>query len=187
MFDDPSFAVLAHGSERRATTEERAGQVDAKRFFPRLRRCLREWHRPQYARSADEGREASHPLGDREQALHVVDVADVRRRRRRLATAVADACGDVVEGLAVPGGEHDVSAGRRHGLGGGGPDPAAGPRDHRQPSSEPMPRLNHGSRSRHQRRQLGGIAVREPRDSAPDPGGVRHARGIPRATISSSS
>ena len=143
----------------------------------------RERRGPQHAGRADESRETARLLDGREKALDLVDLAHVRRHRRGLAPAVADASGDAVEGLAVAGGKHDVGAGRRDGLGGGGSDPAAGARDHRQPSRKPMPRLSHGPRPRHQRRRLAGRAARERRGSARDPDGVRHDRGNPSARV----
>jgi hypothetical protein len=48
---------------------------------------------------------------------------------------VPDAAGDAVESFAVTGGQDDLSASRRDGLGRGRPDPAAGARDDRHPSA----------------------------------------------------
>ena len=47
-----------------------------------------------------------------------------------------------VERFAVAGGQHDVSAGRRDRLRGGGPDPAAGAGHERDPPGQPVRRLS---------------------------------------------
>ena len=172
----------AHRGERRATAEKGAGQVDVERLRPDLRPSSRRTA-PTSARRPRRRAPRACPIASTvgEQALDIRRPADVRRHRRRLAARVADASGDAVESLAVAGGQHDVGAGRRDRLGGGGPDPAAGARDDRQPPRQPVPRLSHRLRPRRRRRRLAGRAARARRGSAPDPDGARHDRGIASA------
>ena len=81
--------------------------------------------------------------GRGEEALDIGVLAHVRGHRRGLAARVPDAAGDAVESFAVTGGQDDVSAGRGHGFGRGGPDPAASAGDDRHPSGQPVHRVTH--------------------------------------------
>ena len=132
--DDPAFAGRAHGGEGRPATEERTGQVDAERLLPDPGRGLGERHGSQHPGRAYQRGDRADLAGRGEKTLDVGVLAHIRGYRRRLAARLADAAGHAVEGVAVTGGQHDVSACRGDGFGGGRPDPAAGARDHRHPS-----------------------------------------------------
>jgi len=67
-------------------------------------------------------------------ALDLSLVAQVRGHGCGLAARILDPVRHAIESFAVAGGQDYVSTGRRHGRGGGRPDPAAGPGNDRQPS-----------------------------------------------------
>ena len=77
--DDPSSTARPHRGKRRATAEERAGQVHCERLLPELGRGLCEPRRRQHAGRADERRERPGRLDVVEEALDVRGAADVGR------------------------------------------------------------------------------------------------------------
>jgi len=114
----------------------------------------------------------SHPVRLGEQAPDLGLAAHVRGHRRGLAARVPDPAGHPAERVAVACGQHHVSARGRDGLRGGRPDPAAGPRDHRDPSAQPVRCVLHWLTHR----QLAGRAAREHPGFGPGPAGSRRAR-----------
>src|SRR5262252_5684824 len=72
---------------------------------------------------------------------HVASVVSANGTEASTAAAQTSAVGPPAAPAA--GGEHDMGAGRGDGHRGGGPDPPAGPRDHRHPPGQPVPPVRH--------------------------------------------
>ena len=174
----------AHGGERRAAAEERAGQVDLERFFPGLRRCLRERRGRQHAGRADESRElpASSTAANRRSTSSTL--AHVRRHRRGLAPASRMRPATLSRASWSRAASTTWAPAAAMASAVAAPIPRLAPvTTASRPASQCLDSAI-GPRPRHQRRPLAGRAARERRDSAPDRDGVRHGRGIPRARVS---
>ena len=102
--DDPSFAGGPHRGKCRATTQERARQIDRERLLPDLRGGFSKRRGCQHTRRADQCRGRTSRRGGYKEPLDVADLADVGRCRSRLAAGVSDASGDGVESLVIAGG-----------------------------------------------------------------------------------
>src|SRR6266566_1793442 len=94
---DPATAGAAHRPEGGAATEEGAGEIDPKRFFPGLRGGRVDGRLVKNGRGTDQRRRRAHAGGDGEEPVDLAAVADVRGRDRCRAAVLADRLADSIQ------------------------------------------------------------------------------------------